>query len=877
MISGVVQHLKARLQGRPGPSPLQPYRELRRLWRKSGVAPEPRTLLYELAPATVAGSLLIAAVAAADRRAARRGGGSATTRSCWSGLLALARFAITLAAWDTGGGFGLMGASRDLTFAVFVEGVLLLVVLLVALSAGGSTDLVSMSASAAGGDVWGEPAHWCAALAFGLVTLAETGRQPVDNPDTHLELTMVHEGPLLEYAGRELAYLQWAAAARHWIMLVLATELFLPHPGPFAVRLAVLAVSLPVWCAVLAMIETTQAKMRILRVPLFWAPAARCACWAWPSWFAGRRRMSDAVTWALVISALAVVVVRRRSIAIALVAAAVSDARHPSDDGRRRRVDRAAGRRRRPARQGDRAPRAAGGRRHPHARAAADRFRAPPARAPHAGAGGGAGDRGARAALRARPTRAPSTPRSALVALGIVIAAVRRPVRSSRRSGSWSPRTASISPPSRCPVACRRSSSSAWSSTSSWSSRSRAPSAPRSTRSSAPATPRCWVACVTEALVIAVPALPVACGLLVQLARTPATADRINVVGAVVTAAAALTLAITALVQSATPTQGSWYVVDGATGAFLAVVAVVGLLSALVSPGLSCGRGPQLLRARRARAWYYLGFHLFWAALLALPLVNNLGVAWLLIEATTGASALLVAYSGRRSALEAGWKYLVLTTFGLTIALLGILVLYVGLAPHGGTLATLDWQSIARHAHGLPQTALLAFLLILGGLATKIGWAPVHNWLPDAHSEAPPPVSALLSAALLPTVMLVAWRVVLTLGLAVGGGGADIFIAFGLASLAVAVPFLWRPLAWKRLLAYSSLEHMGVLALGIGFATPLATAGVVLHLAGPRARQVAGVLRGDPAAAPSARTAALQRAHAGVATRAARGRRRRSA
>ena len=77
----------------------------------------------------------------------------------------------------------------------------------------------------------GEPAHWAAAIGFALVVLAETGRQPIDNPDTHLELTMVHEGPLLEYAGRDLAYLQWAAAARHWIMLVLAAELFVPHAG----------------------------------------------------------------------------------------------------------------------------------------------------------------------------------------------------------------------------------------------------------------------------------------------------------------------------------------------------------------------------------------------------------------------------------------------------------------------------------------------------------------------------------------------------------------------------------------------------------------------------------------------------------------------
>lgn len=363
-----------------------------------------------------------------------------------------------------------------------------------------------------------------------------------------------------------------------------------------------------------------------------------------------------------------------------------------------------------------------------------------------------------------------------------------------------------------------------------------------------------------EALVIAVPVLPVICGLLVQLARTSGMADRVNVVGSLVIAAAAIALAIVAIVDSSRPIQGSWYVLDGATGAYLAVVAVVGVLSALVSPTYLAGAGRSFFRAARARAWYYLGFYLFWAAVLALPLLNNLGVAWLLVEATTGASALLVAYSGRRSALEAGWKYLVLTTFGLTIALVGILTLYVGLAPHGGVLSTLDWQYIGLHAHSLPrESALLAFLLIIAGLAAKIGWAPVHNWLPDAHSEAPPPVSALLSAALLPTVMLVAWRVLETLGPALRGGVANAtFLAFGLVSLAIAVPFLWRPLAWKRLLAYSSLEHMGVLALGIGFATPLATAGVVLHVAGHALAKALGfyaalpLLRHHPKAAEHA-------------------------
>ena len=308
-------------------------------------------------------------------------------------------------------------------------------------------------------------------------------------------------------------------------------------------------------------------------------------------------------------------------------------------------------------------------------------------------------------------------------------------------------------------------------------------------------------------------------------------ADALNAGGSCLTAAAALVLCAVAAARHDDPLRGSWYALDAAGGAFLAVIAVVGLLSALASPSHLRGTTGSFFGTRAPRRSYYVALQCFWAVLLAIPLVDNVAVGWILVEATTAFSALLVASGGRRRALEAGWKYLVLTTLGLTVALLGILVLYVGLGS-GGSLARLDFTAIhASHGPSREQ-AVLALVLILGGLATKIGWAPVHNWLPDAHSEAPPPVSALLSAALLPTVMLVAWRTQLALAPAAGGAGAAVFAGFGLASLAVAVPFLWRALPLKRLLAYSSLEHMGILALGIGFANPLATAGVIIHVAG---------------------------------------------
>jgi hydrogenase-4 component F len=358
-------------------------------------------------------------------------------------------------------------------------------------------------------------------------------------------------------------------------------------------------------------------------------------------------------------------------------------------------------------------------------------------------------------------------------------------------------------------------------------------------------------------LAICVVAAPVAGALAIAAARSPRAADRLNVVSAAVTAAIGLLLAVIALEAApGVAAHGSWYVVDAGSGVFLALVSVIGFATAMTSPSYLRHSGRSWFSARGSRAFYYVALHLFWAALIAVPLVDNLALAWLLVEATTAASALLVAFSGKRNALEAGWKYVVLTTLGLSVALLGIVVLFVAIGGDSG-LGRLDWQTLASHAHSLPaQPTLVGFLLLMVGLATKIGWAPVHNWLPDAHSEAPPPVSAMLSAALLPTVLLVAWRAKTALEPAVGTNTVQaVFVTFGLASLLVAVPFLWRSLPWKRLLAYSSLEHMGILALGIAFDTPLAIAGVVLHVAGHGVAKSLGfyvaapLLRRDPSRA----------------------------
>jgi formate hydrogenlyase subunit 4 len=285
LLPGTIQAIKARLQGRRGPSPLQPYRELRRLWGKTLVDPRPTAIVYRLAPCLIAAAMVLALflVPIAGRSPEWPLGNDAIVLI---GLLALARFALAAAGWDTGSGFALMGSSRDLTLSVFAEALLVLALILAALPAG-STDLVAMSAAASGSAIWSEPAHWCAAAAFGLVVLVETGRQPIDNPDTHLELTMIHEGPLLEYAGRDLALLEWSAATRHWIFLVVAAELYLPHWGGFGAQLVYLIAGVAVLCAALAFTETAQAKMRILRAPALLAGGCLLALVGLISWLVG--------------------------------------------------------------------------------------------------------------------------------------------------------------------------------------------------------------------------------------------------------------------------------------------------------------------------------------------------------------------------------------------------------------------------------------------------------------------------------------------------------------------------------------------------------------------------------------------------------------
>jgi hydrogenase-4 component F len=203
------------------------------------------------------------------------------------------------------------------------------------------------------------------------------------------------------------------------------------------------------------------------------------------------------------------------------------------------------------------------------------------------------------------------------------------------------------------------------------------------------------------------------------------------------------------------------------------------------------------------------------------------------VEATTLASALLVGFYRTRSALEAAWKYLILCTVGITFALFGLLLLYEATdLVLGDAGATLSWAALLAVAPRLdPGLTRLALVFVVVGFGAKVGFAPLHVWLPDAHSQAPSPISGLLSGVLLNCALYGILRLLPVVTPSVGPElPRNLLVGFGLLSVATAVPFILVQRDLKRLLAYSSVEHMGLIAVAIGLGGSLALYVGLLHL-----------------------------------------------
>jgi len=325
------------------------------------------------------------------------------------------------------------------------------------------------------------------------------------------------------------------------------------------------------------------------------------------------------------------------------------------------------------------------------------------------------------------------------------------------------------------------------------------------------------------AVVLALLIVPLAAGAI--CVALPRTAARVITVLSGLTSFA-LVLALIPAVAHRDLNYLSYLRVDAVSAIFLLATGFLYAAVAVYSVGYL--KQHEDLYARR----FYAGLNLFAWAMLAAPLMSSLALLWIAVEVTTIISALLVAIEDTDGAAEAAWKYVLIASAGLGLALLGTVFAYFAGSQVLGEHYNLALQPLLAVGGRLPHTPVrLAFLLALLGYGTKVGLFPVHTWLPDAHSEAPTPVSALLSGSLLAVSFYAILRFYQVTAAALGSGfprGA--LLAFGVASLLLAALYVFGQRDIKRLLAYSSVEHMGILAIGVSFGAPVALAGVLLHV-----------------------------------------------
>jgi hydrogenase-4 component F len=304
----------------------------------------------------------------------------------------------------------------------------------------------------------------------------------------------------------------------------------------------------------------------------------------------------------------------------------------------------------------------------------------------------------------------------------------------------------------------------------------------------------------------------------------------VNALLALVALGAAISFAAHAARGGAAPTFGPGALLraDGLSALLMVCVTAVAALVLFLSPGF--GRearyGPSQLRR------YQLFFNLFIFSMLLTVSTNNVGVMWIAIEATTIFSALLIPLNLTKASVEASWKYILICSVGIALAFAGTVLGYFDFVSLSGRVEhALNWPVLLSQAPSLhPEVMKLAFVFLLVGYGTKAGLAPMHTWLPDAHSEAPTPLSATMSGVLLAVALyaILRWKMVVdaTLG---DGYTNKLLIALGLLSLVIASFSIVLSRNYKRLLAYSSIEHTGLMCVGLALG-PLGVFAAMLHL-----------------------------------------------
>jgi hydrogenase-4 component F len=328
-------------------------------------------------------------------------------------------------------------------------------------------------------------------------------------------------------------------------------------------------------------------------------------------------------------------------------------------------------------------------------------------------------------------------------------------------------------------------------------------------------------------------AVPTLAGLACLLTRSRRVLAALGVLAFGVTLALGICLLRQVLTGGAVTEWGEFLRADALSAWMVLLISTVSLATSLYAGryfqrDLAAGA----VTPGRMREFFVLT-PLFAAGMFLVVLANSLGVMWAAVEATALSSVLLVALYNRRTSLEGAWKYVMLGSLGLALALLGTVFVYAAACQSNpGPLPSFNWSHLMTVAPQLdPRLVRLAFVFVLLGYGTKAGLAPMHTWLPDAHGEAPSPTSAMLSGVSLKVALYALLRFhILTTACLDSGFSRHLLLGLGLLSMFLAAPFILVQENLKRMLAYSSLEHVGLICVGIGLGTPVTIFGALLHM-----------------------------------------------
>lgn len=327
--------------------------------------------------------------------------------------------------------------------------------------------------------------------------------------------------------------------------------------------------------------------------------------------------------------------------------------------------------------------------------------------------------------------------------------------------------------------------------------------------------------------------IPVVAAVLSLLPLPITVIGRLNILAMLATLVTAGAMVPQVLAQGTLEGLHHFLRVDALSCLMVLLISLTSFLASIYSVGYWESQPREERGSDRKVRGYYALYSLFVASMLLVCITDNLGVLWVALEATTLASAFLVGFYNKEASLQAAWRYLIICSVGISFALIGVILAFASAVNVAGFHEdALNWSYLMSMADQLDPMALkLAFGFAVVGFGTKAGLVPMHGWLPDAHSEAPTPVSALLSGVLLKCALYAIIRFSILVNHGIGDNFAgSILLPFGFLSVGVAAFYIFAQTHIKRLLGYSSIEHIGIITIGLGFGSPLGVFGALFHM-----------------------------------------------